>query len=892
LPLGHCTIGAFAAQSDNLNSFRVPSQFVGPIGMTSRRLGERLVCVFTVCLAIYCFVQIAAAETSSVPVRIIVVPTREEAVHILEQLEKGADFTAIAREKSTDSTAADGGYMGKVDPASLRQELREALKDLPPGKVSQVVTIPTGFAILKVVEETQPGAALTADPTQYLPLASRGSIRYSANVGGAPEADSALQAFPKSLGWEQDLHAICSARQQSLAGTIERLHGWLDPASSSTPPADPGMLMFVLGQLEGYQGNMDAMLQPWEYMYRVTATDQPDAVVQAEEALGVAYLHKAEMENGLYTKPDDRCTFPPEPGAATYQKTASSETAITYFKKYLAKRPDDLEVRWLLNVAYATLGKYPQGVPAEYLIPPSVFASKDNVGRFTDVATVAGIDMVSMAGGIIVDDFDNDGLLDIVTSSYDMCGHMHFFHNNGDGTFSDRSAQAGLLDQLGGLNIIQADYNNDGCTDILVTRGGWQLPMRMSLLKNNCNGTFTDVTREAGLSEPVSSQSAVWADIDNDGWLDLFVANERGPLHLFRNRGDGTFEDISKAAGVDARGFAKGVVAADYDNDGFPDFYVSNLNGDNLLFHNNHDRTFTELAKKAGVEQPWTSFAAWFFDYDNDGLTDLFVTSYYMSTDEVMRSYLGLPYGAETLKLYKNLGNGAFRDVTKEVGLDRVLMPMGANFGDIDNDGYLDVYMGMGNPSYASMTPHVLLRNQAGKKFVDVTTASGTGDLHKGHAVAFADVDRDGDEDILTVVGGAVPGDAHAFRLYENPGNGNHWINLRLVGVKSNRSAIGARIKVVIEEDGKTQRSIYRTVGSGGSFGASPLEQHIGLGKAARIVNLEVWWPTSDTHQAFAGVGVDQFLEIKEFAKDYVKLQRHSFRLGGSNRGTAVAKAQ
>jgi hypothetical protein len=862
----------------------------GSMGITSSGPRQRVTCIVTTYVALSWFTSVAVSQTQSVAVRIIVVPTREQAAQILEQLGKGADFAAIAREKSTDSTAADGGYMGKVDPASLRQELRDALKDLAPGQVSPVVATPTGFAILKVVAETQPGAALTADPTQYLPLASRGSIRYSANIGGAPEADSALQAFPKFPGWEQDLHAICSARQQSLAGTIERLHGWLDPASTSKPPAEPDMLMFVLGQLEGYQGHMDAMLQPWEYMYRARAAEQPDSVTEAEEALGVAYLHKAEMENGIYIKPGDRCNFPPEPGALAYQKTASSESAIAYFKKYLAKRPDDLEVKWLLNVAYATLGKYPQGVPAEYLISPSVFASKENVGRFTDVAAIAGIDLLSMAGGVIVDDFDNDGLLDIVTSSYNMCEQMHFFHNNGDGTFTDRSAQAGLLEELGGLNIIQADYNNDGCTDILVTRGGWQLQMRMSLLRNNCNGTFTDVTREAGLSEAVSSQSAVWADIDNDGWLDLFVANERGPLHLFRNRGDGTFEDISKRAGVDALGFAKAVVAADYDNDGFPDFYVSNLNGNNLLFHNNRDRTFTEVGKKAGVEEPWTSFASWFFDYDNDGLTDLFVTSYYMSTDEVMRSYLGLPYGAETLKLYKNLGNGAFRDVTKEVGLDRVLMPMGANFGDIDNDGYLDIYMGMGNPSYASMTPHVLLRNQEGKKFVDVTTSSGMGDLHKGHAVAFADIDRDGDEDILAVVGGAVPGDAHAFRLYENPGTGNHWINIRLEGVKSNRSAIGARIRVVVEEVGRKQRSIYRTVGSGGSFGASPLEQHIGLANATRIVNVEIWWPTSNTRQTFANVGMDQFLEIKEFAKEFVKLQRRSFRLGGSNRATPLTQ--
>jgi len=846
----------------------------------------------TVWLAFFLLAAAAGSEASSVSLRIIVVGTREQAVEIAEQLEKGADFAALARQKSTDSTAADGGSMGKVDPTTLRAELRDALQGLAPGQVSPVVKIPSGYAILQVFAEDPPAAINSADPNQYLPLSGRGSVRYSPDIGGAPEADAALQAFPKSPGWEQDLRQICATRQQSLAGTVDRLNGWLYPASSngaaSPPPADPQELQYVLGQLEAYQGHMDSVIKTWEETYKSGLADQPDAALQLEEGLGAVYLHKSEMENGAYTASGDACNFPP-PRQVAYPNAASSEAAIGYFTKFLEKKPEDLEVRWLLNVAYATLGKYPDGVPARYLIPPSVFASKEKVGRFVDVAAAAGVDLVSMAGGIIVDDFDNDGLLDIVTSSYNMCGSLQFFRNNGDGTFSDRTVQAGLLDQLGGLNMIQADYNNDGCTDILVTRGGWQLPMRMSLLRNNCDGTFSDVTREAGLSEAVSSQSAVWADIDNDGFLDLFVANERGPLHLFRNRGDGTFDDISKAAGVDAKGFAKAVVAADYDNDGFPDFYVSNLNGDNLLFHNNHDRTFTEVGKQAGVQQPWTSFAAWFFDYDNDGLPDLFVTSYYMSVDEVMRSYLGLPYNAETSKLYKNMGNGSFRDVSKEVGLDRVYMPMGSNFGDIDNDGFLDIYLGMGNPSYASMLPHVLLRNQEGKAFVDVTTSSDTGDLHKGHGVAFADIDNDGDEDILSVVGGAVPGDAHRFRLYENPGNGNHWINLHLVGVKSNRSAIGARIKVTVEQ-GKTQRSIYRTVGSGGSFGASPLSQHIGLGKSSRITSVEIWWPTSNTRQSFSSVGSDQFVEIKEFAKDYVKLERHPYRLGGAKREAALAR--
>ena len=442
---------------------------------------------------------------------------------------------------------------------------------------------------------------------------------------------------------------------------------------------------------------------------------------------------------------------------------------------------------------------------------------------------------------------------------------------------------------MGGLNIIQADYNNDGCMDILVLRGGWEFPVRKSLLRNACNGTFTDVTRESGLAKiATSTQTAVWADIDNDGWLDLFVGREDGPSQLFRNKGDGTFEDVSRSSGVARSAFTKGVVAADYDNDGYVDLYASNYGGDNFLYHNNHDGTFTEVGNRAGVQAPWRSFAAWFFDYDNDGWPDLLVNSYYQSNDEVVRTYLGLPHNAETMKLFKNLGNGTFRDVTAEAGLDKVFMAMAANFGDVNNDGFLDMYLGTGSPSFASVMPHELLLNTGSGSFVSITTSSGTGELHKGHGIAFADLDRDGDEDIVAEVGGAVPADRHAMRLFENPGQANDWINVRLVGVKTDRAAIGARVKLTVEnadEQGAgAPRSIYRTVGSGGSFGANPMELHIGLGRSARIRNMEVWWPVSSTRQNFLDVGKDQYVEIREFAKDYTKLDRKPYRLGGPNR--------
>lgn len=831
---------------------------------------------------VFCFVPTEGQQNSHLGLRIIVVGSEPEAQQILERLRKSEDFAALAKEKSTDSTAEDGGYMGAPDPASLRHELRDAIAGVKSGEVSGIIKVSSGYAILKVLSEDPAGQTKT--PAQILPLAARGNVRYSANVGGAPEADAAFQAYPKPEGWEQDLRAICQARQESLTKNTERLESFVS-SGGQTPNGQPVDLMqvrYVLGQLLAYQGKMDKVVALWEDTYRIVAAQMPQGTDQLEEALGAAYLHKSEMDNDVYRKPGERCIFPPRQ-SARFTKTADSEKAIQYFSKYLTKHPDDLEVKWLLNLAYMTLGQYPAGVPAKYLIAPSNFASKENIGRFRDVAPAAGLDLFSMAGGVIVDDFDNDGRLDVVTSSYNVCEHMHLFHNNGDGTFADRTAQAGLMDQLGGLNLIQTDYNNDGCVDILVMRGGWQWPMRRSLLRNNCNGTFTDVTRESGLAEPLAaSQTAVWADIDNDGFLDLFVGNEKGPSQIFRNKGDGTFEDISPSSGVDRSAFSKGVVAADYDNDGYPDLYVSNLNGANFLYHNNHDRTFNEVGEAAGVQAPYTSFPAWFFDYDNDGWPDIFVPSYYMSMEEVARSFTGAPLNAETAKLYHNLGNGTFKDVTAEVGLAKVYMPMGVNFGDVDNDGFLDIYLGNGNPSYISIVPHVLLCNKEGKSFVDVTAASGTGDLHKGHGVAFADIDRDGDEDILTVIGGAIAGDAHAFRLFENPGNGNDWINLKLVGVKTNRAAIGARIKVTVENQGHASRSIYRTVGSGGSFGASPLEQHVGLGKAAQIKEIEIWWPTSNTRQTFSTVGKNQFLEIKEFASDYTKLTRKPFRLGGA----------
>jgi tetratricopeptide (TPR) repeat protein len=829
--------------------------------------------------------QAAGNVSHKIDIAIIVMPTMAEAETVLKQLSAGTDFAVLAKEKSTDATASDGGYMGKLDPNQLRVELRDALQGHSVGQLTDVVHLPSGYAIMKVLTATPATADL--NPKRISSLVSTGAMRFGVTVAGLVEADSVFHDYHKPNDWNQDFHKTCSVQRESLGAAKTAIRNYLAANQTTnkgqTVTADQIHGHSSLAQLYAYSGEMEKSIAEWKTAYQLAATQEPGLVPNLVESLGVSYLHQSEMENGIYNNSTDMDIFPPIHPGASYKQKDESKQAIEYFKKYLDQCPDSLEVKWLLNLAYMTLGEYPSGVPAAYLIPVKDFQSKESIGRFVDVAPAAGLNVFRGAGGVIVDDFDNDGLLDVVVSSLDVCDPIRLFHNNGDGTFSDRTEQAGLIDQLGGLNIMQVDYNNDGCMDILVLRGGWEFPQRKSLLRNNCNGTFTDVTEASGLGVTVTStQAAVWADIDNDGYLDLFIANERSPAQLFHNKGDGTFEEIGHAAGIDQTAFSKGVTAADYDHDGFVDFYVTNQNGVNFLYHNNGNKTFTEVGRQAGVQAPSFSFATWFFDYDNDGWPDLFVDSYLSSIDESVKTYVGGPHNAETLKLYRNKHDGTFEDVTAQVGLDKVFMPMGANFGDIDNNGYLSIYLGVGQPSFTALLPHVLLRNNEGKSFVDITQSSGTGELHKGHGIAFADLSRQGHEDIVAEIGGAVPSDKHSMRVFENPGNTNDWLNVRLVGVKSNRSAVGAEIKVTVQDGNEAQRSIYRTVGETSSFGANPMEQHIGLGHDAHAVTVDVWWPTTGTRQHFAGIEKNQYLEIKEFATTYTRLERRPFRLGKS----------
>jgi hypothetical protein len=226
---------------------------------------------------------------------------------------------------------------------------------------------------------------------------------------------------------------------------------------------------------------------------------------------------------------------------------------------------------------------------------------------------------------------------------------------------------------------------------------------------------------------------------------------------------------------------------------------------------------------------------------------------------------VGVDHDAELPRLYLNNGDGTFTDATRRQNLDTVLFTMGSNFGDLDNDGFLDFYAGTGAPDLRSLIPNRMFRNDGGEGFTEVTYEGGFGHLQKGHSVAFADFDRDGDQDVYSVMGGAVEGDVFPNALFENPGTGARWLTLRLHGTTANRSAIGARIEVVARQPSGRQRRIHRTVSTGGSFGAGPLQQTIGLGASVRIDTLRITWPTAAAPtQTVTDLDVNQSLRIVE----------------------------
>lgn len=651
---------------------------------------------------------------------------------------------------------------------------------------------------------------------------------------------------------------------------------WL--AANPAPEAKARFAMAIVDEFIRANENQSAI----ELLDTMTTEffKDPEAKRRAEISLNMkkalAWLRLGERQNCIAHHTSDSCIFPIG-GRGVHTKTEGSRQARGYYEKVLQLDPSNLDARWLLNITAMTLGEFPDSVPEQFRLPVESFRSDIDFPRFPDVAHDKGVDVMALAGGGALADFNNDHLLDIVVSSMGLADQLQIFTNKGNGTFENRTRHSNIPGIIGGLNLNVADYNNDGWLDIFIMRGAWmQSEGRQpnSLLRNNGNGTFTDVTEKAGLLSFYPTQTSVWFDANNDGWLDLFIGNEvdeksRLPSELYINDRNGAFTEQAAKFGLRVNKYVKGVVSADYNNDGRQDLFISVYDEPNLLFRNDGPDAdgkwrFTDVTDDAGVAEPAYSFPCWFWDYDNDGWEDLFVAGYEMrNIGGMAAAYLGQTNNAVGPRIFRNNQKGGFDDLTKESRIEKCWLPMGVNHGDLDNDGFLDFYIGTGNPDMAFVMPNRMYRNAGDRSFRDITTAGGFGHLQKGHAISFADYDNDGDQDVHAVMGGAYGGDGYMNALFQNPLNTNAWLKLKLVGKTSNRSAFGARIHVTVQTK-NGEKHIHRTVGTGGSFGCNPLRQEIGLGAATGIKSVEVYWPTSDTRQKFTNLKPRRFYVIEE----------------------------
>ena len=575
------------------------------------------------------------------------------------------------------------------------------------------------------------------------------------------------------------------------------------------------------------------------------------------DLLALAYLREGEQKNCISNHTPYSCLVPLLEGGQ-HQDIAGSQGAIEILSFLNKKHPEDLQNRWLLNLAHMTLGTYPDGLAASELlkIPDDV-----DFPRFDEIAMSTGVAENGLSGGVCIDDFNNDGYLDIFATSYGMEDQAQYFENDLSGGFTNKTASARIKGITGGLNCIHADYDGDGNRDVLILRGGWFGPAGRqpnSLLKGNGDGTFEDVTYAAGLTSKFPCQTAAFFDYDLDGDLDLFFGNEGNPRfpinsELFENRGDGTFSNITSKAGINVTSFIKGITAGDYNNDGYQDLYISALGGKNMLYQNQKDGTFKEVGQSAGVTEPAFSFPTWFFDVNNDGWEDIFVGSFdtkkqNTASHDYAAELLGLPVREEQPRLFINQKNGTFKDKSIAYGVRKSMYAMGSNYGDLDKDGYLDFYIGTGTPHLGSTVPNRMFRNVNGNAYEEVTYAGGFGHVQKGHGVAFADLNNDGDQEVYAVMGGAVEGDTFTNVLFDGVPNDNNYITIRLSGSQKNTDAIGARVTITTSNN-----TYHRTVNTGASFGSNPLRLEIGLGQCDPTVSVKVQWP--DKEQSVTSLG-------------------------------------
>ncbi|MCI0657003.1 MAG: FG-GAP-like repeat-containing protein [Acidobacteria bacterium] len=543
--------------------------------------------------------------------------------------------------------------------------------------------------------------------------------------------------------------------------------------------------------------------------------------------------------------------------------------SIAVYREIYDQEPSDKPL-WGIYQCSLGLRDYPPDLPLKYKFPLRPEASVKELPpppKFRDIARELGIDKFAGAGPAGWADYDGDGRYDLVACGMDT--FCSLFRNEGT-RFRDVTLESGFGKVESGFGAAWGDYDGDGRPDLYIARNGWAGPQQDSLLHNRGDGTFEDVTRQAGIDEPGSGFHVTWFDYNRDGWLDIYVSNgvtlDPNINHLYRNNGNGTFTNATREAGLEdeQRAGTIGIAVGDYDQDGWPDLFVHGRMRPNRLYHNLGDGKFEEVARQAGVtgNGRQNGYVALFQDMESDGDLDIVTVSLAL-WDHVIAGYRAdyVPGPDDDLiKLFRNDGGGRFSDVSRQAGFLYPIGIMAANTADLDNDGYSDLYFGTGNPDLRRQEPNVLYQNSGKGTFVDRSRSAGVWSQGKGHGITFVDWNGDGYLEIYAEKGGFYHGDLYrgSFFLNETP-QSNHYLMIDLSQDGPNSLAVGAGVTV---QAGPLR--IYKEVTAGRGFGSSdPPTLHYGLGKNRAIEMLRVRWPDGSS-QDYPPPPVDKSIRIRK----------------------------
>jgi tetratricopeptide (TPR) repeat protein len=556
--------------------------------------------------------------------------------------------------------------------------------------------------------------------------------------------------------------------------------------------------------------------------------------------------------------------------ATVYLRLGRYQEGIFYAR--LACKDDPLEVRykWMLRAQTIMAGLPESSIPIEYRLhtPPSA----PSPVHFVDATASAGVENFALGRGVAWGDFNRDGRDDLL-----VCAErspFRLFQNLGNGRFLDVAKKWGLIDPVG-LGCYAAtfvDYDNDGFEDIFLTSNGWGGTNRLFLFQNENGRRFADVTKRAGLGEPINAFGASWADYNNDRNVDLAVApgiaQPKGRrLRLFRNNGDGTFSDVSLHACLTKMAQWISVCWGDYNGDGLPDLFAVSFDKGCSLYQNQGNGQFKDVSKQAGIECPDASYTCEFMDYNNDGYPDVFVSTYpwkgvnwgdLKSMVEHQISGAPGPFAARQL-LFRNNGNGTFTRVSEQAGIIGLHGGMSSQVADVDNDGRPDILLGTGNPQLDWTEPKVLYHNNENGHFTNIAASAGLNNFGMLHGIAFSDYNDSGNLSFYGSFGGFYWGSRDKAHLYKNNGSGDHALEVHLVGTRSNRDSIGTRLVARVDK-----RTVYKYLDGGTGFGSMNSRIiHVGLGTTDIVDSLEVDWP-SGFRQTFNHVPGDRRITIVE----------------------------